>query len=93
MLSPADALGCSSDQRPHAAPKAAQQLAELESKVAAADTHITRLQLELDICGAEQQAAEQAASVKREQQAAAWEELLQVVEQLHSTQQLTDAAR
>lgn len=70
-----------------------QQVAGLEAKLTAANQHITRLQLQLDVCSAEQQAVEQAAAVLREQAAGGWELLLQEVEALHSRQQLSDTAR
>lgn len=71
----------------------AQQLALLESKVLSANSHITRLELELDVCAAEQQAVQQAAGMLQEQQVAAWAELLQEVQQLHDNKQLSDSAR
>lgn len=71
----------------------AQQLAELESKLLSANKHIAQLELGLDVCAAEQQAVQQAAGMLQEQQAAAWAELLQEVQQLHVNKQLSDVAR
>jgi hypothetical protein len=85
----------SSDQlpRPLNSSLAVQQLADLESKVLSANNHITRLELELDVCAAEQQAVQQAAGVLQEHQVAAWDALLQEVQALHDAGQLTDSAR
>jgi hypothetical protein len=58
-----------------------------------ANKHIDLLELGLDVCAAEQQAVQQAAGMLQEQQAAAWAELLQEVQQLHVNKQLSDVAR
>lgn len=71
----------------------AQQLADLEAKVVSANNHITRLELQLDVCAVEQHAVEQAAAVQVQQCEAAWKALAQVVDRLHSDKQLSDAAR
>jgi hypothetical protein len=88
---PADA-GASSDKLPTALCEV-PQLADLETKLLSATNHITRLELQLDVCSAEQQALEQAAAVLQEQQATAWEELLKEMEQLHADKHLSDTAR
>lgn len=94
LLLPLDASSSSDQQqRPAAFSAVAQQLADLESKVLSANNHITRLELELDVRAAEQQAVQQAAGVMKEQQTAAWDAVLQAVQQLHGTKQLTDMAR
>lgn len=70
-----------------------QQMADLQAQVTSANIHTTRLELQLDVCAAEQQALEQAAAVLQQQQAAAWEHLAQEVGQLQASKQLTDTAR
>lgn len=57
------------------------------------NSYISRLELQLKIASAEQQALEQATSVLREQQALAWGQLLHVVEELHEGKQLSDTGR
>lgn len=90
----ADASTNSDQQlRPLASSLALQQLADLESKVLSANNHITRLELELDVCAAERQVVQQAAGVLQEQQVAAWDALLQEVQSLHDAKQLSDSAR
>jgi hypothetical protein len=90
VLLPADARA-SSDQQPTALCEVAQ-LADLGTKLLSATNHITRLELQLDVCGAEQQALEQAAAVLQEQQATAWGQLLQEMGQLHADKHLSDTA-
>lgn len=91
MLLPADACA-SSDQQPTALCEV-PQLADLETRLLSATNHITRLELQLDMCGAEQQALEQAAAVLQEQQATAWGKLLQEMKHLHADKHLSDTVR
>lgn len=88
LLSSADV-----QQRPAAFSEVAQQMADLESKVVSANNHITRLELQLDVCAAEQHAVEQAAAVQSQQFAAGWKVLAQEVDRMHGDKQLPDSAR